>query len=280
MKQRGWAILKTLLNRYDPDAQKSLLQFLAPDMRQKIAENEVRTSNILPLLYQYQDTLEKMHYSWLKPFIDELPEALVPYFVNSLTQEQTAGFKSHAIPTLHLSHSVKLFFQNRLCSFIDVENRQPFEFLPVNELTPLGLLSKAELMDICDFLGLYDLASEVRQIVNKTYLKNIYTCLSPKQFHYLKACLHQKEKLTTPPLGIDPSKQDCPKLKKLVHRRGLVRLGKAFCGLHKDFVWYVAHILDTGRGKILLDQYHPKPVAVTSFLQLQVINVMNFLKSE
>jgi hypothetical protein len=281
MKQRGWIILKTLFNRYDANIQNALFEFLTPETKQKIQKNEIQSKNLLPLLYQHQDTLERMHYSWLKPLLQQFPEQLIPMFVNALTQEQAIGFKSSAVPILHLPQSVKLFLQNRLYNLLDVNNRQPLEFLTVTEMTPLAYLNKTELMAICDFLGLYDLASEVRQIVNKTYLKNIYACLTPKQFYYLKACLHQKEKLTTPPLGIDPSKQDCPKLKRLVHQRGLVRLGKALCGQDKDLIWYIAHILDTGRGKILLDHYKIQEVpSVTSFLKLQLTNVMNFLKSE
>ncbi len=281
MNQRGWTILKTLFNRYDANVQEELFKFVTPEIKQKLMEHELQSSNLLPLLYQQQDTLERMHYSWLKPILRQFPEQLIPLFVSSLTPEQAAGFKSSSTPAVHLSQTVKLFLQNRLYALIDVDHHQPLELLPITQMTPLAYLNKQDLMNICDFLGLYDLASEVRLIVNKTYLKNIYACLTPKQFYYLKSCLHQKEKLVTPPLGIDPSRQDCPKLKQLIHRRGLLRLGKALCGQHKDLVRYIAHILDTGRGKILLDHYRPDEVpAITSFLQFQVINVMNFLKSE
>lgn len=281
MNQRGWTILKTLFNRYDAKVQEVLLKFLPPEAQQKLLEHDLQTSDLLPLLYQHQDTLERMHYSWLKPLLRQFPEQLMSFLISSLSQEQAAGFQSSTMPEIHLSQPVKFFIQNQLYNLLDIDKHLPLELLPTTEMTPLAYLSKKDLMNLNDFLGLYDLSSEVRQIVNKTHLKNIYTCLSPKQFYYLKSCLHQKEKLVTPPLGIDPSKPDCPKLKQLIHRRGLVRLGKSLCGQHKDLVWYIAHILDTGRGKILLDHYKRDAIpAITSFLQFQVINVMNFLKSE
>lgn len=281
MKQRGWIVLKTLFNRYDADIQEKLLKFLPPESKTKLMETNVQSSNLLPLLYQHQDTLERMHYSWIKPLLQHFPEQLVPLLINSLKYEQALGFKSHLNSEMELPQTIKFFFQNQLYTLIDVIHRQPLELLPVTEMTPLAYMDKQDLMNIFDFLGLYDLSSEVRRIVNNAHLKNIYACLTPKQFHYLKFCMHQKEKLITPSLGIDHSKQDCPKLKQLIHRRGLLRLAKAMCGQPKDLVWYIAHVLDTGRGKVLMDHYKENEIpGITSSLKLQLINVMNFLKSE
>ncbi|MFI5342929.1 MAG: hypothetical protein ACHQUC_01785 [Chlamydiales bacterium] len=281
MNQRSWVVLRTLINRYDPNKQEALLRFLPPNEQQAVLSQDVHSYHLEPLLYQHQDTLDRMHYSWLIPLLDQFSESVLPLFVSALSPQQAAGFQSRKLPHLHLAQSLKLFMRTQLYSQLEINNRLPLDFLPETDLTPLAYYDKKELMAMNDFLGLYDLASEVRRIVNKTHLKNIYTCLSSKQFYYLKACLHQKEKLVGPPLGFDPSKPDCTKLKQLIHRRGLMRLGKALCGQHKDLVWYITHTLDTGRGKILLNQYKPEPIpTVTSFLQLQVINVMNFLKSE
>lgn len=281
MNHRGWNVLKALFNRYDAPGRATLLKFLTPEAQQKLLNHPIESSDLLPLLYQHQDTLERMHYSWLKPLLSQLPETLWPLLINTLSQEQAAGFKSHGFPSIHLSQPVKLFMQNQIYNLLNVDGHLPLDFLPNTKMTPLAALTKQELMNINDFLGLYDLSSEVRRIVNKTFLKNIYTCLSPKQFYFLKSCLHQKEKLVSPPLGIDPSKPNCPKLKQLIHRRGLVRLGKALCGEHKDLIWYLTRTLDIGRGKIILDHYKPEAIpTITSFLQVQVINVMNFLKSE
>ena len=131
------------------------------------------------------------------------------------------------------------------------------------------------------YLGLHDLAFEVRQIVNRNDLRNIYACLNPKQFYYLKICLNQKDKIISPKLQIDPSQFDKKKLKQILHLRGLSRLGGALCGLPYDLVWTIAHQLDSGRGLILMNHYKAEADAkVASLLKHQVINLMNFLKSE
>lgn len=272
-------MLRVLINRYNPKEGKALLKFLPQDEQAALSAIDIRSDDLTPILQHPQNSLAHIHYSWIKPFIDKFPERLQPTVIAALTAEQVAGLKAKLETSI--SQLAKSFIVNKLCYQLNINERIPLEYLPENEFSSLTQWTKPQLIDLIDFLGLYDLASEVRHIVDRDHLKNIYTCLTTKQFHYLKVCLHQKEQLTAPKLGIDPSKQDCVKLKQAIHRHGLSRLGKALCGQHADFVWYVAHLLDAGRGSILLKEYQPQPLPkITSVLKQQVLNLMNFLKSE
>ena len=194
MNQRGWMILRTMINRYDPNEQDALLRFLPSAEKQAVLSQSVHSHDLEPLMYQHQDTLDRMHYSWLIPLLDQFPENLLPMLVSTLSPQQAAGFKSRKLPHLHLAPLVKSFMQTQLYSKLEIDNRLPLNFLPATDLTALAYYDKKELMAINDFLGLYDLSSEVRRIVNKTHLKNIYTCLSPKQFYYLKSLPASKGK--------------------------------------------------------------------------------------
>lgn len=272
-------MFRVLVNRYHPKSAEALLKFLPRDQLTDISSVHIHSDDLRPILQHPQNAISRIHYSWIKPLVDKFPERLQPAIIAALNAEQIAGIKAPL--ETPITDLAKSFIINKLCYELNIQHRIPIEYLTLNEFSPLANWSKQQLVNLIDFLGLYDLAAEVRHIVNRDHLKNIYTCLTPKQFHYLKVCLHQKEKLTTPKLGIDPSKQDCTKLTQIIHRRGLSRLGKALCGQHPDFVWYLAHTLDTGRGAILLKEYQPQELPkVTSLLKQQVVNVMNFLKSE
>ncbi|CUI15843.1 conserved hypothetical protein [Candidatus Protochlamydia naegleriophila] len=280
MDKRGWMMLRVFINCYNPKAGEALLKFLPQEEVQAVLSQDIRSTDLTPILYQPQKLLERMHYSWIEPLLGGFPEKLHPLVMAALTQEQISGLNPVIAPST-LSNPVKTFIINQLYTLLKADEHLPYDYLPETDLSPLGTWSKARLTELIDFLGLHDLASEMRHIVDKNQLKNIYTSLSSKQFYYLKVCLHQKEILSVPKLGIDPSKRDSTKLKRIVHRRGLLRLGKALCGQHPDFVWYLAHTLDTGRGKLILNAYQPESVPqVTSFLKGQVLNLMNFLKSE
>jgi hypothetical protein len=277
MDKRGWMMLRVLINRYNPKAGNALLKFLPKEEAQAINSQEIRSTDLTPILQQPQKTLEKIHYSWIKPFLQNFPESLQPAIVATLTTEQIAGLRISSPITL--SEMAKTFLTQQLYQSLKIGEHCPIEYLPETELSPLLHLTKSQLVDLIDFLGLYDLAAEVRRIVNRDHLKNIYNCLTPKQLHYLKKCLHKKEQLITPKLGIDPTQQDCTKLKQIVHRRGLLRLGKALSGQHLDLIWNIAHTLDMGRGNILLKEYQSKEVPkVTEILKQQVLNIIDFLK--
>lgn len=281
MNFRKALIFKVLTNRFHPRDGQEFLDFLPAGEKKAILANPVQGKDLVPLILQDRTTLERMHYSWIKPLLRAFPSKIIPHLISSLTQEQQAGFKSHSLPKSQLSPPIRLFFQKKLYQSLGGENRLPVELLPRTSFYDLLQWPKHDLILLADFLGMYDLAAEVRRIVNKEQLKTIYTCLSPKQFYYLKTCLQKKDKLASPSLGIDPANIETEHLKQAVHRRGLVRLAGALCGEHPDFVWYVAHRFDSGRGQIILNHYKEQPVpSVTSVLQQQVMDVIHFLKSE
>lgn len=266
-------MLRVLINRYSERSGNALLQFLPPDEQQAISRISTQSKDLTPILHP-ENRLCQMHSSWLKEIADEFPDRLKPALQSAL--EELDGKKGD----ITLSKAGKTFIISQLCEKLKIHDHLPMEYLGENEFSSLLKWTKKELVDLIDFLGLYDLASEVRQIVNKAQLTNIYSCLTSQQLSYLKICLRQKEELITPKLGIDHNKQDCPKLKQTIQRRGLSRLGKAFIGQQDDFVWTIARILDMGRGNIILNEYHSQtPSKIASVLKQQVLNVMNFLKN-
>lgn len=279
MNKKGWMMLRVLINRYNPQASNALLKFLPPEEAQAVRNQNIRSHDLKPLLQQPQTFLNHVHYSWIQPLLEKFPLHLRPVVTAILTPEQITGLKASSLPKV--SQPVKNFMMHQLYLSSGMSDHLPLEYLPETELSLLSQWNKQQLTHLFDFLGLHDLASEVRHIVNRHHLTNIYSCLSPKQFYYLKLCLHQKEQIVSPKLGIDPTVQNCDKLKQMIHKRGLQRFGRALCGQHPDFVWHIAHILDRGRGKILLQNYTPDALPkITPALKQQVLNLMNFFKSE
>lgn len=271
-------MLRVFINRYNPKAGNALIKFLPQEEAQAVMSQDIRSTDLAPILQQPQKSLNRIHYSWIQPVLQKFPEGLQPIVAAALTTEQIAGLKIGS--PIAINDIAKVFILNQLYQKLEIGDRVPVEYLQETEFTLLANWSKAQIMDLADFLGLYDLASEVRHIVNRNHLKNIYSCLTSKQLYYLKVCLHQKQQLVSPKLGIDPTKQDCQKLKQVIHRRGLARLGKALCGQHADLVWHIAHVVDMGRGTILLKEYQPQEIPrVTQILKQQVLSIMNFLKT-
>lgn len=277
MNNKSWMMLRVMINRYHPQESEEFLKFLEPQESKMLQSQQVTATDLSPIL-ESQKMIERFHYSWIKPVINKHPD-LQSTLVSALTDEQIAGLKP--LSFFPLSRPVKTFMLKRLADLLKIDEHIALDYLPQTNLSLLGKWKKRQIVQLIDFLGLYDLASEVRRIVNRQHLRSIYACLTAQQLRYLKVCLHQREQLTSPKLEIDPFKLDCAVLKKVLHRRGLKRLGQALCGQPPDLVWWMAHILDQGRGVLLLKEYQLQALPkVTAILKQQVIHLINFLKNE
>lgn len=282
MKPRGWMFLRVLINRYHQGPPASLLQFLPQEEMEQALAYHIDSPDLAPLLKHAEIVIERTHYSWLTPAIEGFSDSFKSFFIASLPKKLASSMQRHLNPSLKISSLTdvfKPFFLRILYHTLDADERLPIEYLPESSFSPLINWSKAELVDLISFLGLHDLASEIRQVVSKQALKSIYECLPPKQAAYLKICLHQKEPVKGTSLKLDFKKLDCDQLLKDLHRRGLMRLAHALSGQHPDFIWYLSHTLDTGRGSLLsqLTSSQPTP-KITQALAVQVTNLMNFLK--
>lgn len=275
-------MLKVLMNRYHHGPSSVLLKFLPKDEALLASNQEINSTDFQAILNHPFDVLDRTHYSWLKPLIEEFAAPLCPYFISSLSPSQSQAIKklySDQLTIPRLAKSIKPFFLRALYKKFNADARLPIHFLPQTTLTPLANWQKQEIVELINFLGMHDLATEIRRVVSRNDLKNVYPCLSPHQISYLKMCMHQKEQFITPKLGLNFKEIDCKGLLKELHKRGIARLGKALSGQHPDLIWYIVHSLDIGRGKLLSQFIASQPIhKVTPTLIVQVTNLMNFLK--
>jgi hypothetical protein len=282
MQPKSSIMMRVLLNRYHPKFPNSLLQSLPNEEINAITNQEIGSNNAALSLTQPIDLIRRIHYSWMESAFHDLPKAIHASIVASLPEPQKTKLRKllhlPADVDENLSQPLKTFFVNNLYSKIKDPSVLPLEYLPRTQLSILPKLEKPQLVELINFLGLFDLAEEVRFMINKTEVKKLQTCLNPKQRQFLYQCLHHKEKIASTPLDLKKWDGDCKKLEVLLHKRGLLRLGKALCGQHPDLLWHITRILDTGRGTILASYFTPQAFSgVTPALLQQVINLIEFL---
>lgn len=283
MQPKGWIFLKVLLNKYHPMGAEAVLQAL-PKEHQSIlsVENKQITANCPEKGIPHPiKSIEKIHYSWLAPLVLNSPEPLLPAIVNIFPPKTREKLKRYlnipTLPKIKPAESIKTMFLYKICAALKQTEILPYDFLPETPLKPLGNWSKEELVELLYILGVYDLVGEVRQIIDKTTVQKLYKVLSLSQSKFLRNCLHQKEKIVSPPLGIKNWDGDKKKLQNLLLERGLMRLGKSLHGEHPDLVWIITHTLDSGRGKLLSRIYAKDSTVITHALQQQTIAAMKFL---
>lgn len=284
MQVKRWLMTRVLLNRFYRKTPEPLIRCLPKEDAEGILAQNIISDNIALVMAQPEELIQKIHYSWLAPIIQSFPQFLQVSMLGAMPKtlsdklQKMLNLNINYVLNTSLAAPVQTFLINKLYSHVKDTAVLPLSFLPTTPLTRLGELNKNQLVTLIDLLGIYDLADEVRQIIDKDRLKKIYGCLGIKQRQFLRVCLHQKEVVASSPLGLGQWDGECSQLEKLLHTRGMMRLGKALCIEHPDFLWHLTHTLDTGRGTRLMSYYAPNTVSkITPALVQQVINLLNFL---
>ncbi len=159
--------------------------------------------------------------------------------------------------------------------------RFPAQWLPATALSPLLSYDKNQLQTLIDLLGLRDLASELRHIVNRANQQIILRCLNANELKLLKYYMYQKEKFTVPRLDLRNWTGDEAELRRQIHLRGLARLGKALSGCSQDMLWQISRVLPVGRANILKSNLSPEPIPnVTADMLRQLAGCMKFLNTQ
>ncbi len=284
MKSKDWLMFRILVNKYHRKSADAFLKNLPQEESKNVTNQNVISTEASALLVQPENLIDKVHYSWLLDAFEKIPDSLKPSVLASIPKQLREGLsKSFNLPLkqITLAPPYKRFLINALYTEFEKKEVLPLEFLPENPLFVLTTYPKAKLVSIIDYLGLYDLSEEIRHIVEKNLLTSIYAAIPLKKQQFLKNCLNQKEKIVTPRLDLENWDKDPEKLEKMLHKRGMIRLSHALSGQHPDFLWHVVHILDSGRGHVIVSHYKQEEIpAVTHALKDQVLNVINFLNKK
>lgn len=284
MEAKAWVMFRVLLNRYHPINAPVLLKFLPEEDLRTLQPLEIPSDDVTAALESPKALLARIHYSWLLASIQALPAILHGPLLGSLSEAQALQLMPLLGKTssLHLpvpAAPLQAFLAEKLFHLVKPLTLLPLAYLPPSLLKVLAHLEKSQIVKMVDFLGIHDVSESMRYIIDKNLLKKIFACLSVQKRQFLKLCIQQQEKLTATRLDLTGWDGSCEKLDTIMHRRGLLRLGKALCGQHPDLVWYITHILDSGRGQILLKHFSPTVISgITPALVEQVINVMNFIE--
>lgn len=284
MQSKRWMMLRVLLNRFHGGNPDALLKCMSAEKAQEVMGCKTLVQDYSSAIALPLESIQAVHYTWLEPAFKKIPTTVHALILATLPEPQASklskvlGVAPFETP---LADTIKGFFLGLFYDHFKDPAVLPVSFLPETPLRVLLNFTKEELVELIDLLGIYDLAEEIRQIIDKKKLQSLYLCLSEKKQQFLRICLHHRDKLSSPKLELNNWYGDPEKLESILHKRGLHRLGKALSGQHPDFFWHLAHKLDTGRGMLLQKYFTSVAIpGVTAMLIQQVMNVLNFLNKK
>jgi hypothetical protein len=282
MHDKRSIMLRLLLNRFHGGKFDGLLKTLPEEDREKIISVPIESGDVSLILEQAYEGLNRIHYSWLIAPLEKIEKKKLPLVISILPEHHAAKLRKHfndKTQPLNLTPKMKYFLFSQLYHLVKIDTVLPLDYLPQSEMTSLTALDKNSLVELIDFLGLFDLGEEIHHIVDKNLLEQIYTALTKKEHVFLRLCLHQKEKLVTQRLQLESWDGNPVKLHKLLHHKGTIRLGYALSGEQPELLWHICHILDIGRGDKLSRFTSKDPIpGVTDTLRKQVKSILKFFK--
>jgi len=281
MQAKGWMMFNVFVNKYHQGAKEALLKGLADEETRQAIDHDINSHDISPTVVKSWDLIKKIHYSWMKEPLQLLPQELQALILSALPQEQSEGLASllrMQVTPPQFSDIIGRFLVDLFYRRYVASEELPPQLLPQTKLSFLINFNKNQLIELFDYLGLYDLSQDVRCIVDKVRLKKIFLSLSQNMQEFLKICLQQRDWLPPQPLPLDTWDGQKKTLIRLIHRRGIDRLGKALSAHPEPLIHHLSHVLDTGRGTILKKCVSKEvPPDIVPFLEGQVINVVKFI---
>ncbi len=284
MKDKAYIILNGFLEKISKKEQDKLLSFLQ-DSEVKLLKNSLKPSfDIDPNLFFNDGLIDTIHYSWFIPSINIYSKNEAYFFIASVkkdTQDKLLKLLKLKNKKITITENGKKFLRSILLDSLIEKNEDllPIEYLPASPLNALLEIPKNMLIQLIDYLSLYDLAKELKFIVEKKKLQNIYSFLSKKEQTFLNKILKYNEPFSTQKLNLEKFDGDKKKIKSILHKRGLERLAKALSGENDDLIWYVCHFMDIGRGAMLHKLCKTKKtVGVSDVITSQILNIISTLQ--
>lgn len=280
----SWVICNAFLHKCPPQKRADLLNHLT-DKEKHSLESLPKTyrdptQGIEPVSAQ----LERIHFSWFAPYLRTLSEREIKLFAAALSDSQASGLKK----SLRLSGSLatltpgaKTYLQETLMKEVsaDMADLLPIECLPDSTLNPLLSLKMADVLILVSFLGLHDLAVEMRHIIETSKLKKISEALTAEELKYVKILMQSREPVSFSRIGLANWQGDKENLKAIIQQRGINRLAKALYGQHPSFIWHFAHKLDADRGMAVQKLCVPlENVSAAKLLVAQVLELLSFMR--
>jgi hypothetical protein len=193
------------------------------------------------LIEPLENRLHGIHYSWFAPALSRLPPAQ-----RSMAEQSLSGTRRglRELPQLLLE-----YWQSWLWKQVVEKNWLPAKMVHAPEaLRPLTRLTKAELIELIDLLGVFDVVPNLRRAIHSAEQKFWSEVLTPAQKKFAQKLLQQTSWPGQLPLGSSDSVEEAA---RALHQRGCLRLGAALHGSDEPFIWEIAHRLDSGRGGIV-----------------------------
>lgn len=265
-------LLDALVREYCPKNREKLLSYLEDEYEYiPFSKNKWNFKK-----FSYNSLFLQIHYSWwINPLNEWKSDA--SYFCSALPKELKKQLlevmEIDSPPILHDKDTTNFLKHTLLLSLGPIPI--PADYLPESLMRILLKLSKKQLIFLIDYLALYDLAFELKHIVDTNILKPIFSFLDKRETTFVKKITTSLEPFSLGRMHLEKWNKEESSLRQQLHKKGIFRLSIALHNESKDLLWHIAHRLDVGRGSLLMKAYqNPVALSITDAIQACIIELI------
>ncbi|NGX30877.1 MAG: hypothetical protein K940chlam8_00231 [Chlamydiae bacterium] len=256
--------------------------FLDNGMQEKLKNTKDISFNINAFVRPSIFYFDTVHYSWFLEMFQSKSKEYIAFFIAHLPKRISYKIAKHF--EIETPEAVKNPFLKKIMQKYCIEKSINFSILPKEllELNPLSKLlecTKDKLEYIFNLLGLYDLANELKEVVDKNAILTIQTSLNAQEKHFLNQMISQKSFWALPKQGLSKWMQS--DIHHQLQKNGLVRVALALSGMQKDFIQHLCYKIDTGRASIIQKLVKEEAIVpATKICQNQILELFNLIEKE
>ncbi|MES2200476.1 MAG: hypothetical protein V4489_09985 [Chlamydiota bacterium] len=284
MNSIQWSVCRAFIDKRAKETKESLLSFLPSEQKKEFSSALLCSSDLTLGFNQVRHLLQWTHYSWFAPFLRTLSENEISIFLSAFPEEKAKQLTECLLlssPPTPLPPASKAFIQKKIIEALLVENPNlpPIEALPASSLKDLSDLTSENLSLLIDFLGLYDLAIEMRLVIDTVKIKKIKSILSKEEVFFLSLISGRQDPPLFKQAGLSLWNGNTKDLLTLLHKRGMNRLAKVLYPEDPNFVYYIKLRMSSDQAAIFSPLHKKSEHAKTyKILAGQIMDVLTFFK--
>lgn len=229
--------LKYMLAHVPGKDGEELLSYFGEHQRKEIREALDLPENPFTTTIPPKEWLTFIHPLWVKEGINSClpPAELYLNIIPKESQEQFAAIDEKILTPLGQEFFLFQLIQQIIGSFHFVSPRN----LPPHPLNQLATLLPSQFEEYCKIMGLYDLALELKLIINPQLLKQIDAYFSPLEKKCIRDFSQKKDLLKFTSLKLSEWNGNIEELTNVLYFRGLNRVAKGVYDGGAPLLWYI-----------------------------------------
>lgn len=267
--------MSALISQYDPKGGDQLFS-LAPPSTGKRPSVDSNGANAFST--SISERLSAIHYTWIAELVESYPEQIRSYLIASLPKSTSEGVATLlGVEPKVSAPLIDRFFKQQIYLQLGANEILPEPLLPHSPLNQLLAFDKKELVGFISLLGVRDLATRLKTVVEQKTIAHFQRILSEERYRYLLSSMRQQDLFPAPRWELAGWQGGARELERLLQSRGLMRLGVALKEEEHSLVWHVVRRLDSGRGHQVLKEWKSQwEGAIRRAVHRQVADLLEF----